>query len=105
MTDTTFSHGQPILCPECPSQLRNGRPVGPWLYVVETNYSGCSVDYGNCPDCGKGFCISYKVASIKRDYEWDTKPLEVLEAEEAQAKLEIKRKEYEKLKAKFERSA
>lgn len=56
------------------------------------------MDYGNCPECGKGFCISYKVDTVVRDTDWDSKPLKVLEAEEKEYQRKEKLKQLAKLK-------
>jgi hypothetical protein len=91
MSDYTFTHGGDIECPECPGFGKRNRK--PRLICVQRNYSGCSVDYGYCEECGKAWCISYKVDNLKRDKAWDMPSRKEREAEEANEKLEEEKKE------------
>jgi len=54
---------------------RNGRRIDP-LEIVEHNYSGCGEDMANCPKCGHGFAISYRIDKITRAKDWDIDPNE-----------------------------
>lgn len=59
-------------CPECPSvKSGSGRRVGVKMELSESNYSGTGEDMYNCPKCGRGFAVSYKVAAVVRDPSWD----------------------------------
>jgi hypothetical protein len=56
-----------VFCPVCPPVFRKSKPdqqVGPHLECVVSNYSGCMVDFGECPECGKRFQVSYKVDEV-----------------------------------------
>lgn len=89
-----FTHGKNIECPECPGMGKRNRK--PLLIVAERNYSGCSVDYGYCEECGKAWCISYKVDEMVRAPEWDGPSREECEEKEAEEALEkAKEKEIE----------
>lgn len=100
MMDTIFTHGGEVECPDCPSVVLN---------CIVRNYSGCSSDIGCCPECGKGFFISFKVDEIIRaEKVWDRpsrKEREQAEEEERakyEAIQEAKDKaEFERLKQKF----
>jgi len=59
--DCIFTHGERVQCPDCHKDLE----------VSETDYSGCGVDMGNCPRCGKGYEISFRVDTVKREPSWD----------------------------------
>ncbi len=65
--------GVMVYCPECPVQkltnkrTKKTRTVRPVLDVYARNYSGCGVDLATCPECGKGFAISYGVDKITRE--------------------------------------
>lgn len=48
-----FTHGNQIECPECPPFGKGNRRHT--LVVLTRNYSGCSVDVGACPECGKAW--------------------------------------------------
>src|SRR5258708_7705195 len=62
----------PVLCPNCsPQKNRRGLIIGVYLQCSENNYSGCGVDMANCPNCGKGFQISYKIDKITPEPSWD----------------------------------
>jgi hypothetical protein len=55
----------PIFCPKCPPvKDRSGRQRGELLECSDSNYSGTVTDMANCPKCGRGFCISYKIDKI-----------------------------------------
>lgn len=54
-----------VYCPNCPAQITRKGVRHVALACVEHNYSGCSVDIGECPQCGKLFEISYEVSGIK----------------------------------------
>jgi len=73
-----FTHGERVECPDCPGVERGvgkaRRSVKPFLEVVQQNYSGCSVDFGVCPDCGKAWQISFTIKSMDRAPDWDSKP-------------------------------
>ncbi len=107
MTDI-FTHGKGIPCPECPRIERRkgkGPSFGPMLIVMERNYSGCSVDYGQCEECGKAWCICYIVDSIERAPDWDglnRQERKVIEEANTQEKEEEDRKLYLRLKERFE---
>ena len=59
-------------CSECPSVVSDrGHRVGVKMELSEGNYSGSGEDMYNCPKCGKGFVVSYKVAAVVRDPSWD----------------------------------
>ena len=61
-----YTH-ETVFCPTCPPVFHRKRPlrqVGPVLECTITNYSGCSVDFGECPKCGKRFQVPYKVDEI-----------------------------------------
>lgn len=63
----SFDTNGPVYCPKCPPRFRKSKPdqrVGVHLDCTETNYSGCGVDFGECPECGKRFQVSYKVNEI-----------------------------------------
>lgn len=101
-----FSHGIDISCPECPPYGKKGRRHQ--LDCVERNYSGCGVDIGQCPECGKAWTVSYKVEALTRVTEWDRPTREEqdaeaarITAEAAKAAVVLDRAEYERLKAKF----
>lgn len=54
-----------ILCPICPQNTKTtlrgvSITCGSDLTIIQENYSGCGVDIGECPDCGKVFHIAYK---------------------------------------------
>lgn len=102
-----FSHGIDIPCPECPPYGKKGHRHQ--LECVARNYSGCGVDIGQCPECGKAWEVSYKVEALTRVTEWDGPTREAQEAEDARQKAEaarlaadMERAEYNRLKAKFE---
>jgi len=109
--DTVFTHGGEVECPNCPPAMYPGywRKSRPILNCIVSNYSGCSVDIGNCPECGKSFFISFKVDEItKADACWDQPSRKEREQakEEKRAKDEAiqeakDRDEFERLKQKF----
>ena len=101
-----FTHGQMIECPTCPGVGRMKRK--PTLRIQSRNYSGCSVDYGVCPECGKSWCISYTIDKMDRAKEWDEPSRkQVEEVEEAADKKQLEetevndRIEYKRLQKKF----
>lgn len=59
--------GQRIPCPHCKATDTCRVP----LKCSERNYSGCSVDMANCPECGKGFSVSYKIDEVVPVESWD----------------------------------
>lgn len=57
------------VCPDCKHEYeRNGekhvRHVQ--LKLIESNYIGCG-DITYCPECRKGYCVSYKVDEVTPD--------------------------------------
>jgi len=64
----TFYTHERVECPNCPKKVvgPEGRKLvqGVALECTVTNYSGCSVDFGECPECGKRFQVSYKVDEV-----------------------------------------
>jgi hypothetical protein len=75
----SFNSTGPHYCPECKPVFRvpKNKPrvrVGVRLELVESNYSGLSVDMATCPECGRGYSISYKVDRIERAPSWDVSP-------------------------------
>ena len=97
---SSFS-GHHIECPDCKVADRRWNPM---LFVVDKNYSGTSVDYGACPECGHAFSVSYAVAEVRRDAAWDCPAradMEAAEAAEKRQAIEAEKAEYERLKAKF----
>ena len=77
MANDIFTHGEGIKCPEC-----KGRT---YLEVAVRNYSGCSVDMGTCPECGKSWQISFKIDKMIRIPDWDAPSREEWEKEKAGA--------------------
>jgi hypothetical protein len=69
----------PHYCPVCPPVLI-GRTLKQsaetQLSLSESDYSGCGVDMANCPKCGRGFCLSYKLYKITPEPSWDVEPKE-----------------------------
>lgn len=66
-----FESTGPHHCPVCPPVLnKRQRRIDRPLQLVVRNYSGCSVDIAQCPECQRRFQISYKVDEI-RDIEKD----------------------------------
>lgn len=45
----------PVFCPNC---------VNNALECSDANYSGTGTDMANCPKCGRGFCVSYKIDKV-----------------------------------------
>lgn len=78
-----FTHSVVVHCPDC---LKAGKRYK--LICAERNYSGYGVDMGNCPQCGHGFEISFKVDSVNRDKTWDILPFKERKIEETQADIE-----------------
>lgn len=69
----------PHYCPDCPPVYRhpkNKPPVreGHRLQLTDGNYSGTGADMANCPNCGRGYAILYKVDKVERVESWDVKP-------------------------------
>lgn len=52
-----FSVVRDIYCPVCTPPFNR-------LECVETNYSGCGIDIGECENCKKTFEVSYKVDQV-----------------------------------------
>jgi len=103
MSDYTFGSGDQINCPECPTSGRYKYQ----LMCVESNYSGCSVDIGQCEECGKAWQISFKVDKITRVEEWDgesREQREAWEASEKQKRIEAEKAKLKELKDKYEKS-
>ena len=70
-----FLGGEDVWCPDCPPVVnKRGHRVDPPLTLVEHNYSGCGVDMGVCPQCGKGWEVQYKVADVLRAKPFDVDP-------------------------------
>jgi len=95
-----FTHGEAVYCPDCPNEQ---------LSVLVRNYSGCSVDFGRCPKCGKAWQISFKVDEIRREPRRDGPTRKEVEEEEQKQKQkadlagkEERKKTYEKLKKEFD---
>lgn len=61
-----------IPCPHCKDlpEFKHSR-WPPLLECSERNYSGCSVDMAHCPECGKGYQVSYSVAEVSPIGSWD----------------------------------
>lgn len=102
-----FSHCDTIDCPNCPPFGKQNRRHQ--LVCVESNYSGCGVDIGACPECGRAYEISYQVAEVvhipRLDGETRVQEEERLANERKLEQEEADRKdrdEYERLKLKFE---
>lgn len=64
----SFYCHEPIFCPDCTAEKGKGPFDWKWaeLTCITHNYSGCSVDIGECPQCRKQFQVSYKVDEIHR---------------------------------------
>lgn len=62
-----FNTNEPVYCPVCePRYVNRGRDrCGVHLQVTVSNYSGCSVDIAECPECQRLFQVSYKVDAIQ----------------------------------------
>lgn len=60
----SFYTFDPVWCQNCPALYVRGIQVGVQLICTVRNYSGCSVDFGECPECGKRFQVSYKVNEV-----------------------------------------
>lgn len=59
-----------VECPDCPEftimkGTKREQTVRPELTCIESNYSGCCVDFGECPKCKKVFQVSYAPSEIK----------------------------------------
>jgi len=91
----------PVRCPSCkPHKNKKGKIIGPNLTLSESNYSGYGVDMANCPECGKGFQISFKIDKIERAPSWDVDLVAEEEANKEYRKKNIERLEEELRKAK-----
>jgi len=62
---------QLIPCPHCQETAEFKGCRGPVLECSERNYSGCAVDMAHCPECGRGYQISYSVAEVSPQPSWD----------------------------------
>lgn len=91
MSDYIFAHGGRLECPECPGAGKGKRK--PLLICVERNYSGCSVDMGQCEECGKAWEISFKVKEIVRQEGWDGESRSEREAAQEREKAEAENRE------------
>ncbi len=61
----SFSNGLFVFCPKCPPHLtKQKQQIGIHLECTVHNYSGCGVDFGECPECGGRFQVSYKVDEV-----------------------------------------
>ena len=56
----------PHHCPNCPATFnkKGDRRIDPPLDLVRENYSGCGVDFAQCPTCRRVYQVSYKVDKI-----------------------------------------
>lgn len=71
----------PVFCPDCPPIFnRQDKQVGVRLDLSEADYSGCGQDMANCPKCGHGFAISFKIDKVTRAPDWDVNLEEEKEA-------------------------
>jgi len=86
-------------CPDCFKGRKPGR-FSPALELAEANYSGTGADMATCPKCGKGWCITYKVAGIERAEDWDRDFEEEKRWEREQAEKAVKDAEAELARAK-----
>lgn len=75
---STFA-GTTIQCPHCRAAD---------LMCCESDDSGCPVDRAYCPECGKGFQVSYKVVEVLPVPEWDIGTRAEREAKARAANLE-----------------
>ncbi len=70
----------PHYCPVCPLVMvgknRDRKSAATQLVLSESNYSGCGVDMANCPVCGRGFQLSYKIDEITPAPDWNADPTE-----------------------------
>ena len=60
----SFYTNDNVVCPRCPPLQTKHGPMGIALDCTVHNYSGCCVDFGECPICHKIFQISYRVDEI-----------------------------------------
>ena len=89
----------PHYCLCCPKWInKNGKEKGQELEITETNYSGCGVDIWSCPECGRGFQISYKVDKITRAEDWDGETMKEREANEIPYREQLKQHEINEAK-------
>lgn len=93
----------PVYCPKCkPVFNKHKRRLDPPLVCSSANYSGCGVDMANCPTCGKGYQISYKIDKVAHCKDWDV-DLEAEKESEKRAKVDrVKEAEKNLQKAKQE---
>lgn len=63
-----FYTNNSVFCPKCePVYVKSKfgvHRIGLHLDCIIENYSGCSVDIGECPRCGRRFQVSYRVDKI-----------------------------------------
>lgn len=62
-----FNTNDNVYCPVCTPRFSISKPemrVGVVMECIVSNYSGCSVDIAECPECKGQFQVSYKVDSI-----------------------------------------
>lgn len=60
-----------VECPHCKKLPEFQDKRVPQLECAERNYSGTGCDMANCPNCGKGYQVSYMVESICPATSWD----------------------------------
>ena len=94
----------PVICPACISagkaKYRKGVPWRPQLLVSVDNYHGTGSDIANCPECGKGYQVTFKVDTViycehyDRDFEAEERDRQQSKAEHIQS-LKDKIKELE----------
>lgn len=95
MSNYIFTHGARINCPDCAPSVKA------LLSVTERNYSGASVDIGNCEECGRGFEISFMIKRLKSVASWDGPSRAEREDFELSKKLSDERAESERLWREF----
>lgn len=98
---SSFSHSVEVECPFCPPMGKRQRK--PLLECNDQNYSGCGVDMGNCPECGRGFQISYRVAEVTHIPDWDGESREQWEERAERERLRDEKDQAARDLAEFER--
>ena len=83
-----------VECPLCPKTLRrSGKTLGIELEITERNAHGSYEDIANCPECGKGFVITYGITSIVHEEGWDGETRAEREADAKKRQQEAEEKE------------